>query len=227
MSLMSSLALVTIRSSIASPRVGVSITWVKKLSSMHSRSLLDCLQLAVLLFQQMLGWLKSPSRTRACEREASCSWRKKASSVALLIRQPVIDTNYEIPFVASQEDEVLVLRNRPETLVHKKPGGGPARTADPNWPKGYSIPYGVMLSIETGGSCPGSSDRCSGTGWASVRCNIAVSSMISTGSSDEELGSREKNQIGHSAQWKSGEAGKAYGVPTLTYSHFRFVCGLQ
>ncbi|KAK4806257.1 hypothetical protein QYF61_013401 [Mycteria americana] len=35
--------------------------------------------------------------------------------------------------------------------VPKKLGGDTARTADPNWPKGYSIPYGVMLSIETGG----------------------------------------------------------------------------
>ncbi|KAK4826415.1 hypothetical protein QYF61_008948 [Mycteria americana] len=59
MSLMSSLALVTIRSSIASPRVRVSITWVKKLSSMHSRSLPDCLQLSMLLFQQMLGIIES------------------------------------------------------------------------------------------------------------------------------------------------------------------------
>ncbi|KAK4825513.1 hypothetical protein QYF61_000026, partial [Mycteria americana] len=52
---MNSLALVTNRSSIASPLVGLSITWVKKLSSMHSKSLLGCLQLAMLLFQQMLG----------------------------------------------------------------------------------------------------------------------------------------------------------------------------
>ncbi|KAK4831874.1 hypothetical protein QYF61_019886 [Mycteria americana] len=52
--------------------------------------------------------------------------------------------------------------------VHKKLGGGTARTADPNWPKGCSIPYGVMLSTETGGSWPGGSDRCLGTGWASV-----------------------------------------------------------
>ncbi|KAK4832304.1 LOW QUALITY PROTEIN: hypothetical protein QYF61_021703, partial [Mycteria americana] len=52
-SLMSSLAFVTIRSSIASPLAGLSITWPKKLSSMQSRSLLDCLQLALLLFQQM------------------------------------------------------------------------------------------------------------------------------------------------------------------------------
>ncbi|KAK4818030.1 hypothetical protein QYF61_004154 [Mycteria americana] len=52
--------------------------------------------------------------------------------------------------------------------VHKKLGGDTARTADPNCPKGYCIPYGVMLSIETGGSWPGGSDRCSGTGWASV-----------------------------------------------------------
>jgi len=70
---MSSLELVTTRSSIASPQVGVLITWLKKLSSMYSRNLLDCLQLAVLLFQQMSGWLKFPSRTRACERKAPWS----------------------------------------------------------------------------------------------------------------------------------------------------------
>ncbi|KAK4829131.1 hypothetical protein QYF61_002210 [Mycteria americana] len=81
MSPISLLALVTNRSGITSPLVGLSITWLKKLSSMHSRSLLDCLQLSVLLFQQMSGWLKSPSRTRGCERDASCSWRKKASSI--------------------------------------------------------------------------------------------------------------------------------------------------
>ncbi|KAK4818677.1 hypothetical protein QYF61_017422 [Mycteria americana] len=84
---MSSLALVTIRSSIASPWVGLSITWVKKLSSMHSRSVLDCLQLAM----QMSGWLKSPSRTRACECEASCSWRKKASPGQLFTLYPFLD----------------------------------------------------------------------------------------------------------------------------------------
>ena len=54
MSLFSSLVLVAIRSTIASTLVGLSITWVKKLSSMHSRRLLDYLQLAVLLFQQMV-----------------------------------------------------------------------------------------------------------------------------------------------------------------------------
>ncbi|KAK4829068.1 hypothetical protein QYF61_002012 [Mycteria americana] len=31
--------------------------------------------------------------------------------------------------------------------VHKKLGCGTARIVDPNWPKGYSIPYDVMLSI--------------------------------------------------------------------------------
>ncbi|KAK4829076.1 hypothetical protein QYF61_002020 [Mycteria americana] len=30
--------------------------------------------------------------------------------------------------------------------VHKKLGGGTARIVDPNWPKGYSIPYDVMMS---------------------------------------------------------------------------------
>ena len=31
--------------------------------------------------------------------------------------------------------------------VHEKLGGDTAGTADPNCPKGYSIPYDVMLSI--------------------------------------------------------------------------------
>ncbi|KAK4828177.1 hypothetical protein QYF61_024426, partial [Mycteria americana] len=35
--------------------------------------------------------------------------------------------------------------------VHKKLGGDTARTADPNWPKGYSIPYDVMLNKKLGG----------------------------------------------------------------------------
>ena len=78
-SLISSLVLVTNRSSVHPTVLGLSITWLNKLSSMHSRSLLDCLQLSVLLFQQMSG--QSPSRTRACEHHASCSWSKKNSSV--------------------------------------------------------------------------------------------------------------------------------------------------
>ncbi|KAK4817730.1 hypothetical protein QYF61_026530 [Mycteria americana] len=55
-----------------------------------------------------------------------------------------------------------------EMRVHKKLGGDTARTADPNWPKGYSIPYGVMLNIETGGSWLGGSNCCLGTGWALI-----------------------------------------------------------
>jgi len=31
--------------------------------------------------------------------------------------------------------------------AHRKLGGDTAGTADPNWPKVYSIPYDVMLSI--------------------------------------------------------------------------------
>jgi len=30
--------------------------------------------------------------------------------------------------------------------VHKKLGGDTAGTADPNWPKGFSIPYDITLS---------------------------------------------------------------------------------
>ena len=32
----------------------------------------------------------------------------------------------------------------------KKFGGGTAGTADPNWPKGYSMPYNIMPSNKTG-----------------------------------------------------------------------------
>lgn len=34
---------------------------------MHSRNLLDCLYPAVLSLQQILGWLKPPIKTMACE----------------------------------------------------------------------------------------------------------------------------------------------------------------
>ena len=58
----------------------LSFTWFKRLSLIDSWRVLDCLQLAVLLFQEMLGWLKSPSRRRACNCNASHSCRKKSSS---------------------------------------------------------------------------------------------------------------------------------------------------
>jgi len=57
--------LVRTRSSIAPLPIGSSITWRRMLSSIHSRNLLDFLCLAVLSLQQILGWLKSPMRTRA------------------------------------------------------------------------------------------------------------------------------------------------------------------
>jgi len=33
--------------------------------------------------------------------------------------------------------------------VHKKLAEDTAGSADPNWPKGYSIPYDIMLSIQS------------------------------------------------------------------------------
>ncbi|KAK4829123.1 hypothetical protein QYF61_002161 [Mycteria americana] len=60
-----------------------------------------------------------------------------------LIHQTVHPSN---PYLSNLERRMLW------GTVHKKLGGGTARTAGPSWPKGYSIPYGVMLSIETGGS---------------------------------------------------------------------------
>lgn len=51
------------------------------LCSFSAGLLLTPLQLAVLLFQEMLRWLKSSSRKRAFEPGGSCSWRRKAPSV--------------------------------------------------------------------------------------------------------------------------------------------------
>ena len=34
--------------------------------------------------------------------------------------------------------------------VHKEMGGGRTRIADPNWPEGYLIPYGVMQNNKMG-----------------------------------------------------------------------------
>ncbi|KAK4812466.1 LOW QUALITY PROTEIN: hypothetical protein QYF61_026459 [Mycteria americana] len=48
----------------------------------------------------------------------------------------------------------------------KKLGEDTARTADPNWPNGYSIPYDITLSIETGESWPEGGNHCLETGWA-------------------------------------------------------------
>ena len=78
--LISSSMLVSNRSSNASPQVRLSTTWIENLSFTLSKTLLDYLQLAVTLCQQMSGWLRFPSRIRACEHGASCSWSKNASS---------------------------------------------------------------------------------------------------------------------------------------------------
>lgn len=55
---------------------GRAITRLRKSSSLHSRSLLDFLQLTVLL-SQMLQLLKFPSRTRAHEHDSLCSWSRE------------------------------------------------------------------------------------------------------------------------------------------------------
>ncbi|KAK4807051.1 hypothetical protein QYF61_018392 [Mycteria americana] len=47
----------------------------------------------------------------------------------------------------SNQDYGVVVDEDVLNYVHKKLGGGTARIVDPNWPKGYSIPYDVMPSI--------------------------------------------------------------------------------
>lgn len=61
-SLMSSSPLVSTRSSNYSFLVVLSNIWTKKLSPAHCRSPMDCLQLAVLLSQEMSGWFSCLSQ---------------------------------------------------------------------------------------------------------------------------------------------------------------------
>lgn len=42
--------------------------------------------------------------------------------------------------------------------VHKRLGGDATKTADPNWTKGYSIPYDIILNTKTGGRWPRDGD---------------------------------------------------------------------
>lgn len=41
------------------------------------------------------------------------------------------------------------LTARAEAGVHQKLGGDRTKTGDPTWPKGYPIPYGIMLNHKT------------------------------------------------------------------------------
>jgi len=61
--------------------------------------------------------------------------------------------------------------------VHKKLGEDTARTAGPNWPEGYPIPYDVTLNNKTGGNWLRGSDNCSGTGWALV-CRVVSNDIV-------------------------------------------------
>ena len=79
-SLMIYSTLVSTGSNNASSLAGLSNTWASYLSSVGSRSLLDCLQFTVLFSQQISGRLKSPIRMRDCECDDSCSWNMKALS---------------------------------------------------------------------------------------------------------------------------------------------------
>ena len=53
--------------------------------------------------------------------------------------------------------------------MYKKLGGDTARTADPNWPKGYSIPYDMTCSAYvTRGGVGWAGDHCSGD-WQGIQ----------------------------------------------------------
>jgi len=56
--------------------------------------------------------------------------------------------------------------------VHGKLGGYTARTAIPNWPEGYSIPYDIMLSTEAGGISQGA--VIAAQGWAGYHSSLVL-----------------------------------------------------
>lgn len=59
--------------------------------------------------------------------------------------------------------QLLVLPPVRGLKVHKELGRDRTWTADPDWPKGYSITYGVMLNNKTRGTGQGVGCCCSGT----------------------------------------------------------------
>ncbi|KAK4826191.1 hypothetical protein QYF61_006135 [Mycteria americana] len=79
------------------------------------------------------------------------------SPLALDIFRNLLDNNIRLPVLCR---------------VHKKLGGGTAKTVDPNWPKGYSIPYDVRLSIETGGELAGGQQSLLGD-WLGISRQVA------------------------------------------------------
>lgn len=72
--------------------IGSSTTCIRELPSTLCRNFLDCACLAVLLFQQILGWLKHSMRTSVCEATYSCVL-EGFTNFPHLIRQPVANTH--------------------------------------------------------------------------------------------------------------------------------------
>lgn len=64
---------------------------------------------------------------------------------------------------------------------HKELGKSIAGTAEPKWPKGYSIPQNVMPSVKTGSSWPVGAHHCWGTSRASVSRWWAIALCITCG----------------------------------------------
>lgn len=80
--------------------IGLCNTWTWNLTLMHHWSLLDCLQPAALLFQQVSGWLKSPIRMRAHEGDASWSWGQEVPPG----QTSAVDPIHEVSFVGVVPD---------------------------------------------------------------------------------------------------------------------------
>jgi len=60
--------------------------------------------------------------------------------------------------------------------VRGKLGRDTARTAEPNWPEGYSVPYEVVLSMETGAAGRGAAIAARGgvcvVHWVVSNCSV-------------------------------------------------------
>jgi len=102
---MSAFALVSIRSSIASHRVGVSITWLKKLSSMNSRKSRGLPAAHSAIFPADVGVVEVPQQDETLQVQSLLELEDESFISRLpWIMEPVVDTYDQVPFVVSVSD---------------------------------------------------------------------------------------------------------------------------
>jgi len=114
-----SCVLMSNKACIACPLVHLSITWLRKLSSMHSRNLLDCLDVAVLFFfSSDVRVVEVPQQDGSVQ-----SWNillleeEGFVNRFQLIKQPLVDTNHKATSACSHSAGTTVTIQAQSCLV--------------------------------------------------------------------------------------------------------------